>query len=121
MASTQAAACSPSARTTISEPFEAASMRTPMMLLAFTSCPSLSRTTSHVNLFAVCTMSAAGLACRPILLRTVQTFSARSSATARSFPEYGIGVAAPEAKAEASRRIQRDRQGDARQEEHTDY
>src|SRR5438874_41405 len=91
-------------------------MRTPMMLLAFTSCSSLSRTTSQGNLFAVCTMSAAGRACSPILLRTVQTFSACSSATRDPFPNW-LEEAASQGKAEGQRHVQRHRQPHAREEE----
>src|SRR5438067_7246797 len=91
-------------------------MRTPMVLLAFTSWPSLSRTTSHGNLLAVWTMSAAGRACSPILLRTTQVFSALSSATEESFPN-GLEEAASQGKTEGQGRIQRDRQTNVRQED----
>src|SRR6266436_2858388 len=61
-------------------PIAAASISTPMMLLPFTGCPSFSSVTSQGNRLAACTICAAGRACRPILLRTVQIFSTDSAA-----------------------------------------
>ena len=72
-----------SARSTIDAPHSAASIMTPMMLLPFTSVPSREIVISLRNFAESFTISAAGRACRPFLLRIWTVLSTISGSRRR--------------------------------------
>jgi hypothetical protein len=96
-ASTACSASGPSARMRIELPHSAASIMTPMMLLPFTSMPSLHNSMSDANVLASRTICAAGRAWSPSWFTMVACRSITG-------PSGGRGAAGPSKGARSGRR-----------------